>query len=296
MDHMMPGMDGVETVNSIRRIGTEYARKIPIIAMTANAIYGTEEMFYEHGFQAFISKPIDIMELDSILRKWVRNEAKEKELGDSAFITPDISAEDENNINISIDINIPGVDTDKGLSLYGGDTKIYLTLLHSYVSNTPAALNKLKTVSRETLRDYIITVHGLKGTSAGIGAETIRETAFNLENLSRAGDIERVLSLNGKLINDTEIIVANIKTWLKQYDASNVKPLLKAPNREVLARLRQSCEKFDMAGIDKAMSELESADYEEDADLVTWLKEKIVVSEITETATRLAQYEKELNK
>ncbi|WP_461257305.1 ATP-binding protein, partial [Treponema sp. R80B11-R83G3] len=74
MDHMMPGMDGVETADKIRALGTEYAQKIPIIALTANAIHGTEEMFYKHGFQGFITKPIDIMGMDSVLRKWVRDE------------------------------------------------------------------------------------------------------------------------------------------------------------------------------------------------------------------------------
>ena len=293
MDHMMPGMDGIETADKIRALGTEYTKKLPIIALTANAIHGTEEMFYEHGFQAFISKPIDIMELDSVIRKWVRNEAKENELGTNTFLTPDPSYEDN---SAKIEINIPGVDTEKGISLYGGDTKIYITLLRSYVSNTPGNLNKLRAVSKETLPEYVIAVHGLKGTSAGIGAETIREAALTLENLSRAEDLDNVLALNKRLINDTEVIVENVKKWLDQYDADNAKPRLKAPDREVLARLMQSCENYDMAGIDKAMSELESTDYEKDADLVKWLKEKIVISEISEAATRLAQYEKELSK
>jgi CheY-like chemotaxis protein len=77
MDHMMPGMDGIESADAIRALNTEYARKIPIIALTANAIQGTEKIFYQHGFQAFISKPIDIMELDSVIKKWVRDETKE---------------------------------------------------------------------------------------------------------------------------------------------------------------------------------------------------------------------------
>jgi len=73
MDHMMPGIDGVETVRIIREeIGTGYAQNIPIIALTANAIAGTEDMFLANGFQAYISKPVDIMRLDSVLRKWVR--------------------------------------------------------------------------------------------------------------------------------------------------------------------------------------------------------------------------------
>jgi signal transduction histidine kinase/ActR/RegA family two-component response regulator len=71
MDHMMPEMDGIETAQAIRSLPTEYAKKIPIIALTANAIQGTEEMFYSHGFQAFLSKPVDIMQLDSVIRKWI---------------------------------------------------------------------------------------------------------------------------------------------------------------------------------------------------------------------------------
>jgi len=82
MDHMMPGMDGIEAADAIRSLDSEYARKIPIIALTANAIQGTENMFLEHGFQAFISKPIDIMELDSVINKWVRNEPTENSSGE----------------------------------------------------------------------------------------------------------------------------------------------------------------------------------------------------------------------
>jgi len=288
MDHMMPGMDGIETVDKIRSLKTEYAQKVPIIALTANAIQGTEKMFYAHGFQAFISKPIDIMELDSVIRKWVRDEEKEKELGANAFVTSTDLSDDENNANK--EIKIQGVDIERGISLYGGDEKMYIELLRSYVTFAPESLNKLRTVSKETLSDYVISVHGLKGTNAGIGAEEIREQAQNLEKLSREGDIEKVLTLNGKLIEDTETVVRNIKEWLAGYDARNVKPLLKAPDREVLERLRRCCEDYDMAGIDNAMSELERADYEEDAELVAWLRDKINISEIDNAAKKLAAH------
>jgi signal transduction histidine kinase/CheY-like chemotaxis protein len=287
MDHMMPRMDGIETTDKIRALGREYAKKIPIIALTANAIHGTEQMFYEHGFQAYITKPIDIMELDTVIRKWIRNEEKERELGSNAFLTPDVSPEDEN--NTSLEIAISGVNTEKGLSLYGYDMKIYLTLLRSFVSNTLENLKKLKTVSKETLPNYVIDVHGLKGTCAGIGAEEIRAAALKLENLARAGNLDEVLALNDKLIKDTEIIVNNIKGWLAGYELRNKKPLLKTPDRKILARLRMCCENFDMAGIDKAMTELESYNYEENAELVAWLREKINISEITEAAMQLAK-------
>jgi signal transduction histidine kinase/CheY-like chemotaxis protein len=71
MDHMMPEMDGIETAGKIRAIGTEYALSIPIIALTANASVGNEQMFLENGFQAFMPKPVNIMALDSVVRKWL---------------------------------------------------------------------------------------------------------------------------------------------------------------------------------------------------------------------------------
>jgi signal transduction histidine kinase len=71
MDHMMPEMDGVEAVRIIRSdIGTDYARNIPIIALTANALAGNEEMFLENGFTGYLPKPIDIRRLDELLKKW----------------------------------------------------------------------------------------------------------------------------------------------------------------------------------------------------------------------------------
>jgi hypothetical protein len=137
----------------------------------------------------------------------------------------------------------------------------------------------------------------LKGTSAGIGAEAIREAALDLETKSRAGDLQGVLAGNDKLIADTEIIVGNVKAWLQQYDAAhNTKPRLQAPDRGLLARLRQSCESYDIEAIDKTMSELESADYEEGADLTAWIRQKIDISKMGEVAERLARYEEEFGK
>jgi CheY-like chemotaxis protein len=77
MDHMMPGMDGVEAVKAIRALDSEYARTVPVIALTANAIVGNEQMFLANGFQAYMSKPIDLGRLDEILDAWVRDPARE---------------------------------------------------------------------------------------------------------------------------------------------------------------------------------------------------------------------------
>jgi signal transduction histidine kinase/CheY-like chemotaxis protein len=86
MDHMMPVMDGIEATRIIREeIGTDYAKSVPIIALTANAIAGNEELFLGKGFQAFLSKPIDIERMDQVIRKWVRDRELEKELAKKTF-------------------------------------------------------------------------------------------------------------------------------------------------------------------------------------------------------------------
>ncbi|MDR3020864.1 MAG: response regulator [Treponema sp.] len=70
MDHIMPIMDGVETTHKIRKMGGRY-EKLPIVALTANAISGVKEMFFENGFSGFISKPLSIQELDDVLKEWM---------------------------------------------------------------------------------------------------------------------------------------------------------------------------------------------------------------------------------
>jgi CheY-like chemotaxis protein len=72
MDHMMPGMDGVETTKAIRAVGTDYAKNVPIIALTANAVAGNEKMFMDNGFNAFLAKPFNVMNLDAMVQQWVR--------------------------------------------------------------------------------------------------------------------------------------------------------------------------------------------------------------------------------
>jgi len=79
MDHLMPGIDGVEATARIRAFGAEdkYFTEIPIVALTANAVTGMREFFMENAFSDFMSKPVDVVKLNSVLEKWI---PKEKQL------------------------------------------------------------------------------------------------------------------------------------------------------------------------------------------------------------------------
>jgi CheY-like chemotaxis protein len=77
MDHMMPEMNGVEATKLIRAMGTGYARNLPIIALSASAVSGSERMFLDNGFNAFIPKPYNMTILDSVVKRWITDKSKE---------------------------------------------------------------------------------------------------------------------------------------------------------------------------------------------------------------------------
>ena len=79
MDHMMPGMDGVEATHIIREMEEEYFKNVPIVALTANAVTGAREMFLREGFQDFVTKPIEMNAMERTLRKWIPDELIEHE-------------------------------------------------------------------------------------------------------------------------------------------------------------------------------------------------------------------------
>ena len=113
-------------------------------------------------------------------------------------------------------VEIPGVDAEKGLELYDDDLDLYMIILRSYVTNTPAVLDALRTVTAENLAEYAATIHGIKGTSATIGAEETRQAAANLEAMAKAGDLEGVMTGNGAFLKQAEALVAAIRAWLEE--------------------------------------------------------------------------------
>ncbi|MCL2775274.1 MAG: ATP-binding protein [Oscillospiraceae bacterium] len=293
IDHMMPEIDGIETTEAIRALGTEYARTIPIIALTANAISGTKEMFLEHGFQAFLSKPIDIMSLDTIVRQWIERKSYETEMFETAKVSAVKSLPCPKSCNAETAMpvfEITGIDAQIGLAHCDGDYKIYQSVLRAYAAHAHEIIGKLRDVTEETLPYYVIAVHGLKSSSANIGAEKIKEAAANLETMAKNGDLPEILSRNKTFLEDIESLVSGIQSWIKEYDSKRVKSQLYEPDRTLLDCLRKNCEQYDMDGVEKIMTELESANYEKDADLIIWLRQKIDTFDFPHVMEQLAEY------
>ena len=186
-------------------------------------------------------------------------------------------------------VDIPGIDAEKALALYDGDTELYLSVIRSYAANTPAVLEKLREVTHETLRGYVIAVHGLKGSSANIGAQGLSEKALAAELAAKAGDLPAVLAGNGALLKDAWELLAAIKTWLADKDPRSPKPRLPAPDPALLDKLRGVCERYDMRAADEIMERLERADYDADGGLTARLREMIDVSDFSAAAARIGE-------
>jgi len=291
MDHMMPGMDGIEAVRIIREeIGTDYARNIPIIALTANAIIGNEELFLEHGFHAFISKPIDMMRLDSVLRQWVRNKDREGEQQSETVSLKSGSTDEpllteQNEIPLG-GITITGVDITAGLKRFAGNEEEYIKVLKSYTAHTRPLLGGLeKNLSSGTFSEYAITVHGIKGASFGIGASYAGSYAERLEQLAKAGETEQVLAENSAFLETMNDLLDSIDSALSEYKSKTSKPSAAAPDPELLQELRKACAEYDVGKIDSIMSRLDSFEYENGGELITWLREHIDDMNLTEISS-----------
>jgi PAS domain S-box-containing protein len=277
MDHMMPGMDGVEAVRIIRGgIDSDYARKVPIIALTANALAGNEEMFLSSGFNAYISKPIDIMQLDVALNTWVRNKQSEETLRlaelEQAGQDPQ---EAEGWGGVLEGQYLDGVDLVMGTERYNGEA-VYLDILRSYWIHTPPLLEKLRNPSPETLGEYTVAVHGLKGSSYGICANSVGKEAEDLEAAARGGDLETVLADTGPLVETVKLLLLDLEGLIQKAAASRkAQRLAPFPDPGLLSRLLDAVRRYRTSSIEEILRELESFEYEAGGELVVWLREQM---------------------
>jgi len=286
MDHMMPGMDGIEATRHIREIGTDYATNIPIIALTANAIVGNEEMFLENGFQAFISKPIEIASLDNVIREWVRDKEQEKLYTRTEWQQLPVQEDDMN--WQALENGIEGINVEKGLARFYGDKSAYTDVMRSYAKNTIPLLEEAQKVSKENLESYATVVHGIKGSSGGISAYEVAAIAEALENAAISGDYKYIKANNKNLIDSVKRLISNIEATVDNIDSDNRKPKQDSPDSDILNNLLQACTDYDMRQVDAALEELEAYDYVSNGELVIWLRDNVEQMNFDEIIDRLS--------
>lgn len=293
MDQMMPGIDGIEATKRIRDIGTDYSINIPVIAMTANAIAGSEEMFLKKGFQAYLSKPVEISRLDEVIKQWIYDEEKEKsyiaEIPQKHVVNEPKTAGFEATSPLH-GKEIPDINMIKAINRFGGNEAAYLNVLRSYTVNTRNVLVTISklTLTKDSIYDYEIAVHGIKGSSASIGADKLAEMAKKLENAAKNGDWDYISEHNHSFLEAVYKTTSDIDALFIKLELENPKPQKSKPDEEVLRKLGAACNAYDMDAIDDAFDELMEYSYEHEADLVSWLQENIDMMNFSAIVERLS--------
>lgn len=189
LDHMMPEMDGIETLKYLQEMSLVGDTKI--IALTANAVVGAKEQYLRAGFDDYLSKPIDIPELETILRKHLPEDIVEEKDGES----PD--GEKPENASLGSGalekLEALGISVEDGLNYCGGDEDFYLEIVNDYVAAAPEKISELnKILQDENLKDYKILIHSVKSSSKTIGAMELFEKARDLELAASEEKLEYV--------------------------------------------------------------------------------------------------------
>ncbi len=192
LDHMMPGMDGIETVAKIR----ETDKDIPVYALTANISVG-EDFYKSKGFTGYLSKPIDTEVLEKTIMKHLPEEIMFKPEPEEAPAEPDKIPEDLMWIYDTEGITVEeGIKNSGGISSYIFSLKLFLETIDGNAKVISDAYEA------EDIRLYTIKVHALKSSARIIGAMPLFELCQSLEDAGNKQDKEFIVMHTDELLKD----------------------------------------------------------------------------------------------
>ena len=233
LDNMMPGLSGVETLKIMRREKI-LSDKTSVVMLTANATAGTREKYLQEGFDDYLSKPIEISELENILERHLPAEIISFETNEQKIF----SATQNNKSNEEIKIEntaefeavgedefskserkkfaeiCPDFDLDAGLK-YCMDSKNFLLELMNDFNDEKKAAAIQTAFDTGDLKNYQILVHALKSTSQTIGAINLSEQAKKLERAAKNNNLSEIQAGHGDLMTAYQKVRAEISKWLE---------------------------------------------------------------------------------
>lgn len=257
MDHMMPVMDGIDATIAIRELAEEKYKKIPIIALTANAIMGVKEMFIQEGMNDFLAKPIQIKELHRILEKWLDEEKKVYDIEVSNETIEVIESEKQ-------ELIINGVDTVLGCERIGGDFNSYIDILNMYCKDGYKRVSSiLEYFEQKDILSYKIEVHALKSSSSSIGALEVSEVARILEHAAINNDLLVIEQRTQQFIRDFKKVIEDINEAITPYLNKEVKKQVQGTQEgtqeifeNILEQLVEALDYIDIKECDELLEEV----------------------------------------
>lgn len=182
MDHMMPEMDGIETLHAIQKLSDFPNEGTPVIVLTANALSGARESYLREGFADFLTKPIDADLLEQTVAAY---------LPESLIHRTADSGQETQQDGVKIDEKdfLPyGISVENGISHAKGDPEVYLELVGMFLREKEKQNTMQQFISAQNMKDYAIWVHGLKGNARTLGADALADIAYEHEMRSKAQD------------------------------------------------------------------------------------------------------------
>lgn len=278
IDHLMPNMDGIETLKKMRESKDNKNLSVPHIALTANAINGAREEYLSHGFDDYMSKPIDIKLLEKLLIKYL---PKEKLLlpGNPEFdraLTvpkkldgnkPETAIEDEakhpcqaGNLN-----KLQGLDLMAALN-NTGSSELLRTVITEYREHIPENADRIEAYyEAEHWEDFTIAVHALKSTSRVIGAVRLSEMCQELETAGKSEDMDTIRLLTPSMLklyrSYTEKLRFPEESQKKDEPVKRDEPVRKSSDiKDVLSRAKRYLENYDYDSCEAALKELDESE------------------------------------
>lgn len=264
MDHMMPVMDGVQTLHAIRELEGNPSRDVPVIALTANAVAGARELYLREGFQDYLTKPIDADKLEDMLIAYLPSNVvyltNNRKISDEYEQTEEAS---ELGIRES-QLYLMGFNLRNGLRYMGGDKALYGKVLHDFHSilqEKEAALKDF--LNKGDMPGYTIIVHSLKGNARNVGADDLADEAFELEKMAKAGQLEDVTVRSPILFSMMNTMRDSLKVYLESEDSEEKKTektesaaTRKISEEEWVNALRELADRLDDFDGDSAAAKL----------------------------------------
>lgn len=296
MDHMMPEMDGIETMHRIRDKVGHYYKRVPIIALTANAAPGSREMFLDEGFNDFVEKPIETSVLERVLKRNLPEEKlifqtqKEKE---EKISDKDIEKKGKTAMgNNSESFTVGDLDVEKGM-IYCGGKELYLDVLEACCEEAPEEIGILNELfENKDWKNYTIRVHAVKSGMKNIGAEILSEKAKALEQAGKRDDIDFIIENHEDLITEYRRVIREVEQSL----SIGQKELGEDRFDELLAELEDAMYALDGERMLEILSEMQEYQYHQTelAGKLTPVRKKVEMSDYMSAVEAVSRIREDL--
>lgn len=253
LDHMMPEIDGIETLNRIKE--EKIAEGTVFVALTANAIHGARQGYIDAGFDDYLSKPFTGEEIEKCLFS---------HLDDSLIETRDKSEDKVRKTTEKSSMTMPTdndalFSVDTGLGYTGGDMETYLEILSVYVRMSEDKHSLIQSLfEAKDWKNYVIEVHALKSTSLSIGSKKLSELAKELELAGKAGNYALIEEKNASVLDmysevarfakeylEANSVQTNAEAEIAEINMTDLTVITLEKAEELVERVKEACGSFD---------------------------------------------------